>query len=166
MTMPINVRSGSKGAHAGNQFVPARFGVPMDILDPRRRIGAIHEIVRVQREEPALAYIEEVSAAINVLGEVASTRVTGAMMKAVDFVTSNVAGPGFPIFMSGAQILRMFPFGPPGGAAVNVTLFSYDGVAQIGVNTNRGAVADGALLRSCLEESFAEVLAIAATAVA
>ncbi|MBI5503535.1 MAG: DUF1298 domain-containing protein [Deltaproteobacteria bacterium] len=160
MTMPINVRRGRKGAYAGNQFVPARFAVPMDVLDPRQRVRAIHDIVRSQRDEPALAFIEEISAAINVLGEAASTRVTGAMMKAVDFVTSDVAGPSFPIFMSGARIERMFPFGPTAGAAVNVTLFSYDGVVHIGINSNLGAVADGGLLRASLEESFAEVLGI------
>ncbi len=160
MTMPINIRRGEKGSHAGNQFVPARFGVPMDILDPRERVRAVHAIVRGQREEPALGFIEEISAAINVLGEAASTRVTGAMMKAVDFVTSDVTGPGFPVFMSGARIERMFPFGPTAGAAVNVTLFSYDGIAHVGISSNAGAIADRVLLRACIEESFAEVLGI------
>jgi len=81
-------------------------------------------------------------------------------MKAVDFVTSDVTGPGFPVFMSGARIERMFPFGPTAGAAVNVTLFSYDGIAHVGISSNAGAIADRVLLRACIEESFAEVLGI------
>jgi WS/DGAT/MGAT family acyltransferase len=161
MNMPINVRgSDDKGRHAGNQFVPARFAVPMTIDDPRERMHEIHRLVRGQRDEPALGLLDEVSAAINVLGEAAATRVTGAMMTAVDFVTSNVPGPRFPVFMSGAKIERMFPFGPTAGAAVNITLFSYDGVAQIGVNADRGAVGDVVLLKKCLEEEFAQILAI------
>ena len=79
-------------------------------------------------------------AGLAVLGGAGATRVTGAMMKAVDFVTSNVPGPPFPVFMSGARIERMFPFGPPAGATVNITLFSYDGVVHLGV-TGEGPIA-------------------------
>jgi diacylglycerol O-acyltransferase len=160
MSMPINVREGEKGRHAGNQFVPARFAVPMLVEDPRARMLAVHELVSVQRGEPALGLIDEITAAINVLGEAAATRMTGAMMKAVDFVTSNVRGPGFPVYMSGARIERMFPFGPTAGAAVNITLFSYDGIAHVGVNVDRGAIADPALLRRCLHEGISEALAV------
>lgn len=160
MSMPISIRDGEKGNHAGNQFVPARFGVPMRIDSPRERMQAVHRLVRGQRDEPALGLIEEITAVMNVLGEVAATRITAGMMKAVDFVTSNVPGPRFPVFMSGARIERMFPFGPTAGAAVNITLFSYDGVAQIGINADRAAVGDVSLLRRSLEEGFAEVLAV------
>ena len=106
MSMPINLRSGDKGRSAGNQFVPARFAVPTDVPDPRKRIAMIHELVRAQRDEPGLGFMDEISAAINVLGDTAATRVTGAMMKALDFVTSNVPGPPFPVYMSGARIER------------------------------------------------------------
>lgn len=160
MSMPINVREGDNARRAGNQFVPVRFGVPMLIDDPRERMRALHGIVQAQRDEPALGLIDEVTAAINVLGDAAATRVTGAMMRAVDFVTSNVPGPSFPVYVSGARIERMFPFGPTAGAAVNITLFSYDGVAQVGINSDPVAVGDPDLLRRSLEEGFAEVLAV------
>jgi len=161
MSMPINLRTGEKGRHAGNQFVPARFAVPLDIDDPCERMRAIHSLVLKQRDEPALGWMDEITAAINVFGEAAATRLTGSMMKALDFVTSNVPGPSFSVYMSGARIERMFPFGPPAGAAVNITLFSYDGVAQVGINADRAAVGDCARLRYHLEEGFAEVLTIA-----
>jgi diacylglycerol O-acyltransferase / wax synthase len=160
MSMPINVRDGEKGRHAGNQFVPARFAVPVGIVDPRERVQAIHALVRGQRDEPALGLLDEITAVINVLGEGAATRVTGAMMKALDFVTSNVPGPRFPVYMSGARIERMFPFGPMAGAATNITLFSYDGIAHIGVQVDRAAVGDGGRLVESLREGFAEMLAV------
>ena len=162
MSMPINIRGqDDKGAVAGNQFVPARFPIPMDIDNPRERLQAIGRLVRAQRNEPALGWTDTVAAAINLLGEAAATRVTGAMMKAVDFVTSNVPGPPFPVYMSGARIERMFPFGPPAGAAVNITLFSYDGVAQIGVRSDPAAVPDLSRLMADLRAGFDEVLATA-----
>jgi diacylglycerol O-acyltransferase len=160
MSMPINMRGGEKAHQAGNQFVPARFEVPLDITDPCERIRAVHELVRKQRGEPALVLMEEVAAAINLLGESAATRMTGSMMKAIDFVTSNVPGPPFTVFTSGARIERMYPFGPLAGAAANITLFSYDGVAHVGINADSAAVSDSAGLQRRLEDGFAEMLAL------
>jgi hypothetical protein len=160
MSMPINIRSGEKAALAGNQFVPARFAVPMKASRVRDRLRTVGQLVRGQRDEPALGWSEEISAVINLLGDAAATRVVGSMMKAVDFVTSNVPGPPFPVYMSGARIERMFPFGPPAGAAVNITLFSYDGIAQIGVRSDPAAVPDAERLVADLEAGFREVLAV------
>jgi len=157
MSMPINIRSGDRGAVAGNQFVPARFAVPMAGRG-RDRIRAVGELVRGQRDQPALGWTEQIAAVINLLGEAAATRVTGAMMKAVDFVTSNVPGPPFPVYMSGARIERMYPFGPTAGAAVNITLFSYDGLAQIGVRADPAAVHAPERLLTDLHASFRELL--------
>jgi hypothetical protein len=161
MSMPINIRHNNEhGDLAGNQFVPARFPVPMQIKNPRERVRTVGSLVRRQRGEPGLGWTEEITTVINLLGDAAATRVTGAMMKAVDFVTSNVPGPPFPVFMSGALIERMFPFGPPAGAAVNITLFSYNGVAQIGVRSDPVAVPDSDRLMADLHAGFEEVLAI------
>ena len=65
MTMPINLREGETGSRAGNQFAPARFKVPIGIVDARERMRAIHQRVAAQREEPALALTEDVSAVIS-----------------------------------------------------------------------------------------------------
>ena len=69
-------------------------------------------------------------------------------------------GPPFSVYMSGARIERMFPFGPPAGAAVNITLFSYDGLAQIGVRTDPAAVPNAERLMTDLRAGFREVLAV------
>ena len=161
MNMPINLREGDKGRAAGNQFVPARFAVPIAIADPAERMRAIHELVQTQRGELALPLLDEITGAINRLGVGPATRVAGSMMKAVDFVTSNVPGPRFPVYAAGAKIDNMYPFGPLAGAAVNITLFSYDGQLQIGVNTDAAAVADPELFVACLEKGISEVQSVA-----
>jgi WS/DGAT/MGAT family acyltransferase len=158
MTMPINLREGEKGRKAGNQFAPARFLVPVGIEDPAARLREIQSRVREQRGERALPFIDDIMGVINTLPKQASLALIGGMLKAIDFVTSNVPGPRFPVYLAGAKIERMFPFGPPAGAAVNVTLYSYDGVCQIGVNCDRAAVPDAELLTECLERGFAELL--------
>jgi len=161
MTMPINTREGEKGNRAGNQFAPMRMIVPVGIADPRERLREIQALVREQRAEKALPLVDDILGVINALPRPASLALLGAMLKAIDFVTSNVPGPRFPVYLAGAKIERMFPFGPPAGAALNVTLYSYDGVCQIGVNCDRAAVPDAELLTECLERGFEEVLAAA-----
>ncbi|HEU4428024.1 MAG TPA: wax ester/triacylglycerol synthase family O-acyltransferase [Myxococcota bacterium] len=161
MTMPINTREGEKGNRAGNQFAPMRMIVPVGIEDARERLREIQGLVREQRAEKALPLVDDIMGAINALPRAASLALIGSMLKAIDFVTSNVPGPRFPVYLAGAKIERMFPFGPPAGAALNVTLYSYDGVCQIGVNCDRAAVPDAELLTECLERGFEEVLAAA-----
>ena len=84
------------------------------------------------------------------------------MLKGADFVTSNVPGAPFPIYSGGAELERMYAFGPLSGAAMNVTLLSHCGTCNIGVNVDAVAVPDRDVLIHCLEEAFADVVAVGA----
>ena len=120
MTMPINLREGEEGLKAGNQFAPARFEVPIGIADAAERMRAIHDCVVSERSERALPLADDIAVVLSRLPRVASVRLLGSMLKAIDFVTSNVPGPPFPVFASGAHVERMFGFGPLSGAAANI----------------------------------------------
>lgn len=161
MNMPINVRTEETANVAGNQFAPARFAVPVDIDDPAERMAAIHELVAGQRSEPALNLLEPMSGILNRLPTTLTTAVFGSMLKGIDFTTSNVPGAPIPVYMGGAKIESMFPFGPLAGAAVNITLLSNVDLVHMGINTDAGAVPDPDVFLRCLEESFDEVLKVA-----
>lgn len=159
MMMPINLRSTDEaGRKAGNQFAPARFLVPVGIEDPLERMEEIQTRIRAQRQEGALGYLEDITRVLNALPGPLTDAVMADMTTSLDFVTSNVPGPRRATWTAGAKIEHMFPFGPPAGAAVNVTLFSYEGQCHIGVNADRAAVTEPELLRECLEKSFVELL--------
>ena len=160
MTMPINLREGKKGEEAGNQFAPARFAVPVGTRDPVERMREIHALVIAQREEPALPMAEEISGVLVRLPRSFSVRLSGSMLKAIDFVTSNVPGPPFTVYSSGAKVEQMVGFGPLSGAAANVTLFSYDGTIQMGINTDPAAVQDPDVFVACIEKGLAEILSV------
>jgi WS/DGAT/MGAT family acyltransferase len=160
MTMPINLREGESGERAGNQFAPARFAVPVSIADPALRMRAIREAVRAQRAEPALPLSDEVAGVLARLPRALSVQLFGSLLKAIDFVTSNVPGPPFPVYLGGARVERMFGFGPLSGAALNVTLFSYDGSASLAVNTDPAAVPDPDFLMECIGKGVEEVLSV------
>ncbi len=160
MTMPINLREGERGERAGNQFAPARFAVPIAIPDPAERMQRIGEVVRAQRAEPALPLLEEVAGVLGRLPRSLSVSLFGSMLKAIDFVTSNVPGPPFPVYASGAKVERMFGFGPLSGAAVNVTLFSYDGQVECAINSDPAAVPDPDFLTECFAKGIEEVRSV------
>jgi len=159
MTMPINVRGGETARVAGNQFVPARFSVPVDIVDPLERMRVIRELVAGQRAEPALGMLADVSGVLNRLPTSVTTSLFGSMLKGVDFVTSNVPGPRFEVFLSGAKLDSVYGFGPLSGAALNVTLFSYTDRSHLGIASDPAALPDPDLLVACMRRGFDEVLA-------
>ena len=98
---------------------------------------------------------------LNRLPTTAVTALFGTMVKSVDFTTSNVPGAPFPVYFGGAMMEAQFPFGPLAGAAINITLLSYQNDLNIGVNSDPAAVADPDVLTECLEAGFADILALA-----
>lgn len=159
MVMPINLRE-EGSALGGNHFTPARFLVPLTIKDPADRVVTLGRLTREIRDEPAVHLSEALAGVLNQLPTTVTTALFGAMLKGADFVTSNVPGAPFPIFSAGAALERMYAFAPLAGAAINVTLLSHCGTCCIGVNVDSVAVPDTETFLRCLEEGFAEVLAL------
>ncbi len=158
MSMPINVRTEATENVAGNQFAPARFPVPLTVVDPVHRMKVVRDLVLRARAEPALALTEPLAGVLNRLHPDMTTGIFGSMLRGVDFVTSNVPGPPFPIYLSGARVVSQFPFGPMAAAAANITLLSYMDDLNIGFNTDPAAVPDPEALLECMQEGFDEIL--------
>jgi WS/DGAT/MGAT family acyltransferase len=157
MSMPISIREAESEVMGGNQFVPARFPVPMTITDPIERMRAVRQLVATQRAEPALAFTGAVAGILNRLPTSVTTQLFGGMLKGMDFVTSNVPGAPFPVYLAGAQVEANYALGPLSGAAINATLLSHLDEVHVGVNSDPAAVPDPDVLVECLEEAFAEV---------
>ena len=158
--MPISVRGGEAANNFDNQFVPARMVLPLSETDPAERIEEVKELLRTMRAEPALPHVNDISGVISRFGPAAAVSILGAMLKGVDITTSNVPGPPFPVFMAGARIEEFYAFGPLAGAAVNITLFSYDGTVHLGVNADRAAVTDHELFTRCLRAALDDTVAL------
>ena len=72
--------------------------------------------------------------------------------------------PPIPVFFAGAQVLRMLPYAPKAGAAVNCALMSYNGVAQVGVNIDTMSVPNPPELVADLRAGLEEIAALARSA--
>ena len=153
--MPISIRKEGDPA-GGNRITLMRFPVPLGDVDVRARVRTLHDRATASRAEPSIPLTNAIAGLLNLL----PTGVVGSMLKHVDFLASNVPGLDAPIFVGGARVRALYPFGPTIGAALNVTLLSYCGTCNVGINTDTGAVPDPEALMACLCEGFDEVLAL------
>ena len=79
-------------------------------------------------------------------------RIARQQTETVDLATSNVRGSTVPLFLAGRPIDENYPIGPTGGTAFNLTLLSYAGSLDMGLNIDAAAVEDPVLLRTLMEE--------------
>lgn len=158
--MPISLRPDASptGRPAlGNHFFPTRMLAPLQIEDPLDRLRAVHALVAAERSQPALAAYDALAATVNRLSTGAAP-VLAAAMASADVLASNVPGTEEPMYLAGARVLQLVPFGPRGGAGLNVTTVSYAGTLHVGVNMDPAATPDTATLMSCLADAFSEVV--------
>lgn len=155
--IPVNSRTERTAAFAGNDFVPARISLRITPDGDRRATSVRDQLTRL-RNEPALHHINTVSAIVQKLGKRASRWIIGGMMQGVDVLASNVPGPSFPLYLAGAKIDSFVAFGPPAGAAVNITLLTYDGVVSFGITADKAAVGEPLLLAKCLDDAVADLV--------
>jgi WS/DGAT/MGAT family acyltransferase len=157
ITMPVSTRTDSSAG--GNAFTPTRVLLPVGIEDPAERFTAIRERLETTKHERAMGVIDGLAGLANLLPTSVAVRVARQQVETVDFATSNVRGAPFPLYIAGARILANYPVGPTGGTAWNLTLMSYDGHLDMGLNCDTGAVADPDLLREAIATEFAALIA-------
>ncbi len=157
-SMAVSTRTENSGSNA---FSLVRLLVPTSEMPTGERFSAINESVNQARGSSMSAALGTLASVSAALPTSVLTRIARTHSQTVDFATSNVRGAGVPLFIAGAQMLENYPVGPLGGVAFNVTLLSYNHSLDLGLNIDPEAVARPDLLRTCMEQSLAELIAIA-----
>lgn len=155
----IPVSTKTDGTLMRNQLQGILMHGPLDLVDPLERVKVLHDTVLHTRSQPWLDLVDTAAAAALRLPR--SSQILAGLVKATDALASNLPGPPVPLFLAGASVERLIPFGPRVGSALNLTLLSYEGSASIGVNSDPDSVPDLRVLLDCLGDGFDEVLALA-----
>lgn len=153
-SMAISTRTEDSG---GNAFSLARMLVPTGEMPIGDRFQAISEATQVAREASKTAGLDTLATVTSALPTSVITRLARQQGQTIDFATSNVKGAPVPMYICGAQLTEIYPIGPLGGVAFNLTLMSYLGSLDMALNIDTAAVAEPELLSSCLERSFADL---------
>lgn len=153
--VPISLRGdpGDRSGNASNAVTIARFPIPIAGLTLRERMDTAHELVARWRAEPALRLADPLAD----ISWVIPVPMLAQAAQASDVTTSNVPGPPIPLYLAGARMVGAYPLVATIGAAVNVTMVTYDGSAFIGISADERAVPDLAHLVDDLRAGFAEV---------
>ena len=150
-SMAISTRTEDSGANA---FTLARLLVPTGEMPIAERFLAIDEATKVARESTKDAGLDTLAAITTAMPTSLITRLARQQSHTVDFATSNVKRSPIPVYVSGAQLLEIYPIGPLGGVAFNLTLVSYLGSLDMALNIDTAAVESPDLLASCLDRSL------------
>lgn len=145
----------------GNAFSLVRMLVPTSDMPVTDRFEAINEILMAARSGGASAALDAIATVSTVMPTSVLTRLARSQAETVDFATSNVRGAGVPLYVAGAKLLANYPIGPLAGVAFNMTLLSYLGGLDVGINIDEAAVESPELLRESLQMAFDEMVALA-----
>ncbi|MGA0117927.1 MAG: wax ester/triacylglycerol synthase domain-containing protein [Ilumatobacteraceae bacterium] len=159
-SMAISTRTEDSGSNA---FTLARMLVPTAEMPLPERFLAVNEILHAARSGSSNGSLEAIATVSTLLPTSVITRLARAQAETVDFATSNVRGAGVPLFVAGSKLLENYPVGPLGGVAFNLTLMSYMGSLDVGINIDEAAIESPSLLRDSLVESLTELASYAPT---
>jgi len=140
-------------ADASNAVTIARFPVPVGEANPEVRMRLIGEAVSQWRAEPALGFADGLAD----LSRFVPVELLAQAARTSDVTTSNVMGVPVPVYLAGSEVLQMFPLVATIGAAVNVTMITYNGKAEVGFSADEASVSDIEDLRDDLRAGFYEV---------
>lgn len=155
VNVPISLRgdAGDRTAQASNSVSIARFPLPITGLSPQEHMQEAHDLVAHWKSEPAIRLADP-------LAEVSwfvPVPMLAQAAQASDVTTSNVPGPPVPLYLAGARMVACYPLVATIGAAVNITMVTYDGVAYVGMSADDRAVGDLEALVEDVREGFATV---------
>jgi diacylglycerol O-acyltransferase len=150
-SMAVSTRTKDSGSNA---FSLARMLVPTGEMPIDERFRAIHESTAMARESTKSGGLDAMAALASALPTSLITRLARQQTQTVDFATSNVKGSPVPVYVSGAQLLEIYPIGPLLGVAFNLTLMSYLGSLDMALHIDTAAVQDPGLLVECLDDAF------------
>ncbi len=157
MSMPISTRSDKSAG--GNAFAPSRVMVPVGLEHPVERFDAIRGRLAQVKGERSLNMAGSLSGLLTSLPSPLLVRIARSQVETVDFACSNVRGAPFDLYVAGGLVQGNHPMGPTAGTACNVTLLSYRGSMDIGINSDTAAVDDPELLTRCIQTGLDEVIA-------
>ena len=156
MSMPISTRTDKSSG--GNAFTPMRVLVPTDVADPVENCRAVKARIGSVKGDRALSLAGSLTGVLTNLPSPLIAWLARSQVETVDFACSNVRGAAFDLYVAGAHVDANHAMGPTAGTACNVTLLSYGGSMDIGINSDTAAVDDPNALCDCIANGLAEII--------
>ena len=159
VTFVVSVRTEASGANA---FSPVPVQLPAGEMSLRERFAAVHDLLKRRRDEVhGEGPMNTVATVVNLMPTALAISMIRNQAAHIDFATSNLPGYRGEAWIAGARMAHAYAFGPVAGTAFNLTAVSVGHSLDIGLHADAAAVRDAALLARCMDEAYADVLALA-----
>jgi len=155
--MPVNLRSGDSSV-AGNRLGVALVELANPTDDPLLRLQEIgHSVHNVKHQVAGVpgSSMQQYTVMLALTGElIEKLKLSDRIPTNGHTLVSNVPGPAQPLFLKGARLEEMYPISilVP-GLRMNITLFSYAGLLNIGIIATRD-LEDLDILARLIREEF------------
>lgn len=155
VNVPISLRgdAGDRSGRASNSVSIARFPMPVAGLSTDELMAQAHDLVAKWKAEPAIRLADPLAE----VSWLVPVPMLAQAARASDVTTSNVPGPPVPLYLAGARMVAAYPLVATIGAAVNISMVTYDGSAFVGVSSDDRACTDLDDLVEDLRSGFATV---------
>lgn len=175
---PVNTRpEGAKQTASGNNVSILRFPLGTDIAEPIARLEAVRAATAASKgiqNAIAAKHLTDIQkfappATLGLAGRLATLTGSGGKGPVVlhNCLVTNIPGPAVPLYMLGAKLVHWGGVGPvTDGMSLIWNPSSYCGKLFISLTSSPNVVPDPEFLARCLRESFEEMKAAAARAVA
>ncbi len=162
--VPVSVRTDDGREMYGNHVSATIASLHTDVDDPIERLQRIHDTSSAAKQVATAIpgdVLDDLESLVPAVVAESATRIVGHV-RPFNVVVSNVPGPRSPLYADGAEMLHYHPFAPVvDGLGLNISLFSYAGRLDFGLNACRDLVPDVWDLCGLLHESFDELRAAA-----
>jgi diacylglycerol O-acyltransferase len=168
--VPVSIRSGDDHTY-NNQVSMMIAGLPVGVADPLDRLRAVADgMAELKRSNQATAGAAAFDVVDLLPPALFAAGVRGAMaimrrapQRSVNTVTTNVAGPPYPLFALGREMLEYLPFVPLSpGVRIGVAILSYNGRLAFGITGDYDSAPDVLAMAAGIEEAIAELDELAA----
>jgi WS/DGAT/MGAT family acyltransferase len=163
--VPVSVRAPGEESIYGNQVSAVLADLPVHIADPSQRLAA----VRTELEDLKASKEETVGEALAAMGgyspyPLASwwVRMALGLQREIVTVTTNVPGPGQPLYAMGRRLLEIIPYVPIATTVrTGISIFSYCGQVTFGITGDFAANPDLDVLAQGIQGGVSELVAAA-----
>jgi diacylglycerol O-acyltransferase / wax synthase len=163
--VPVSVRSKDKEGAAGNEITIMAAPLPVGITDPLRRLSLVRQSMQHLKGSRQAEGAKVMTSLENALPPAVLARASrlGFSSRLYNLLVTNVPGPQQPIYLMGRRLQELAPlaFLAP-EHLLAIAIVSYDGQVTYGLLGDADALPDLDELAGHLQDSLAELVALAA----
>jgi diacylglycerol O-acyltransferase len=162
--VPVSLHSDDNDSEATNQVSTMFVHLPVDEPDPAQVLRQVHASSTGAKEIHQASAGDLIGDMVDLIpppvfeflaGMWSKTKMSDRIPPVQNLIVSNVAGMPVPLYLAGAEIVGLYPFGPlMEGSGLNITVLSTGNHLDLGLISCTDLVPDLPMLRSAIVEAF------------